>query len=516
MRRPRSENSSSLTVQLALPPPTPKQGYNVPYRANHRLNDDILIGIFNCYRLDNRRDWNRRLLWCKLSHVCQRWRHLIYESTFHLRMFIECSNKCPVILDTLDHLPPLPLSVSYRGGINTPTSEQELYDLRIYHPLRLPGRLFHIDLTLYPSMMDEVVILMDEHFPILKHLSLSYSYPDNPARTLPNFPKGFLAPNLRHLSIPNISPPRRLRFLTSTVSLVTLKLRNIQASSYVRPRVLAARLGSLPLLEELFIGFSIPITCPSTERELLGEQRTPVTLPSLKILRFYGVGAYLESLVAHIRVPLLEQVVIGLFNQVAFVLPHLCYLINITEVFMLSRARVSFHYDEVCVVGSTSAHGLGRSVPKPFYLRVTCKPLYWQIDCAAQICHALIPTLSGVEELTLYARQEIPTELQNRAIDSTTWHDLLRSFIGVKELYIYLVPAVLLEGLSRALQVDGVGSDPGFLPNLRSIHAKDNRFTSFIDTRQAVGRPVEFQLEEAPWSLVSSLSRRSSSTVASL
>ena len=110
----------------------------------------------------------------------------------------------------------------------------------------------------------------------------------------------------------------------------------------------------------------------------------------------------------------------------------------------------------------------------------------------AQICHALIPALSCVEELTLVLHQEIPTELQNGAIDSATWHDLLRSFIGVKQLYI---DDRLLEELSRALQADEVGSDLGFLPNLRSVHAKDNRFSSFIDDRQVVGRPVQFQHE---------------------
>ena len=406
-------------------------------------------------------------------------------------MFIECSDQRPVILDTLDHLPPLPLFISYRDWIYTANSEQELYDLRIYPPLRLPGRLFHIDLTLYPSMMDEVVILMDEHFPILKHLSLSFTYPNSPARTLPNpnFPKGFLAPNLRHLSLPAISPPRRLRFLTSTVSLVTLELHNIQASSYVRPRVLAARLGSLPLLEELFIRFSVPIPRPSTERELLGEQRTPVTLPSLKVLRFHGVGAYLESLVAQIRVPLLERLSIELFNQIAFVLPHLFNLINITEVFQLSSATVGFYMNGVNLQVPTWADSLSRS----FDLHVRCTPLDWQIDCVAQICHALIPTLSSVEELSLdYLRRWKPHELQNGAIDSTTWHDLLRSFIGVKKLYINY-RTLLNEELSRALQADEVGSDPGFLPNLRSIHTHGNEFTSFIDTRQAVGRPVEFQ-----------------------
>ena len=57
---------------------------------------------------------------------------------------------------------------------------------------------------------------------------------------------------------------------------------NIRASGYFRPRLLVARLQSLPQLEELSIGFSIPIPRPSAERELLGEQGTPVTLPNLK------------------------------------------------------------------------------------------------------------------------------------------------------------------------------------------------------------------------------------------
>ena len=80
--------------------------------------------------------------------------------------------------------------------------------------------------------------------------------------------------------------------------------------------------------------------------------------------------------------------------------------------------------------------------------------------------------------------------MRNGAIDSATWHDLLRSFIGVKQLRI---SNALLEELSRALQVDEVGLDPGFLPNLQSIRTRRNLYTSFIDTRQVVGRPVQFK-----------------------
>lgn len=81
--------------------------------------------------------------------------------------------------------------------------------------------------------------------------------------------------------------------------------------------------------------------------------------------------------------------------------------------------------------------------------------------------------------------------MRNGAIDSGTWHDLLRlrSFVGLKRLYI---DDKLLEELSRALGVDEVVSDWGFLPNLRSIHARRNLFTSFISTRYIVRRPVMY------------------------
>ena len=45
------------------------------------------------------------------------------------------------------------------------------------------------------------------------------------------------------------------------------------------------------------------ILCLNTEREHLGEEETPVMLPSLKIIQFEGVGSYLESLVAEFRAP---------------------------------------------------------------------------------------------------------------------------------------------------------------------------------------------------------------------
>ncbi|KAN0134672.1 hypothetical protein V8E53_007457 [Lactarius tabidus] len=400
-------------------------------------------------------------------------------------MHIKCTKGSPTV-DTLDHLSSLPIFVIYRSTHATMTEQDEL---GIYRALELHDRVRHIHLNLPPSILHKVLGLMDGHFPILEHLSLSFPTRNSIPLTLP---KAFLASNLRDLALWGVCLRKRLRLLTlltSTASLVTLTLGNIQTSNYFGPRLLVARLRSLPHLENLYIIFSIPMPRPSAERELLGEQRTPVTLPSLKNLRFKGVGAYLESLVAQIGVPHLERLDITLFNQIAFALPHLYHLINTTERFKLPTAVVFFSDDGVHITMADDSN-LPWLHPS-FRVRVMCKQLDWQIDCAAQICHELIPALSSVERFTFncFSRFQIPTELQNGAIDGTSWHDLLRPFIGVKELNIY---PELTEELSRALQVDEIGSDPGFLPNLRTIHTEDNLFTSFIDTRRVVGRPVKF------------------------
>ena len=447
--------------------------------AIDRLNDDILLDIFNRYRLEDKYRWNDRIGWRKLSHVCQRWRHLLYESAFHLGMHIECTNGTPVVNTLLDHLPRrLPLRVDYRSTL------KEKDEVGIYHALRLHNRVRYIRLQLTTSLLHNFLVRMDERFPILEHLSLWFAADKF---TTPKLPQAFFAPNLRHLALTGICLPKRLRFLTSTSSLVTLVLTEIRASSYFRPRLLVARLASLPGLQELSIGFSEPIPRPSTEWELSGDYGTPKTLPNLKAVWFRGVSAYLESFVAQIRVPLLERLDITLFNQTAFALPHLSHLINITDRFKRPTATVYFDSKFVWIYMPPDNSCSPRI--EPLCLYVTSKQLDWQVGCAGQICNALVPALSSVQRLTLEIYKALPTEWEDGEIDGISWHELLRAFVGVKKLYIR---RGLLGELSRALQLDEVGSDPGFLPHLEEIFAGDNLFTSFIDDRRLVGCPVLF------------------------
>lgn len=487
--------TNSLLVDLPPPPPTSERpGYPVHYTTINTLDDDILLVAFSYYRVVDENYWNDRIGWRKLSHVCRRWRHLIHSSAFHLGLHIHCTNGTPLV-HTLDHLPPLPLLITYRVTNATISRKDEM---GIYCAMRLRDRVRTIELDLPPSILHKFIMLMDEPFPILERLSLSYAVDGITSLVLP---QTFLAPNLRHLKLISVCLPKGLPFL-STASLITLVLTNIQVSGYFPPRQLVARLRSLPQLEELAIGFSIPLPRPSTERELLGDQETPVTLSNLKLLTFRGVSAYLECLLAQIRAPFLERLNITLFGQIAFSLPHLSHFTSIIEALKLPTAMVFFWRDKVFITMDRHSNSQEYGHDGRFILRVTYKHLDWQIDCAAQICSALMPVLSGVEKLTLdFYGLVVPTEWQNGEIEGTTWHELLRSFVGVKELHIC---GALLPELSRALQVDGVGTDPGLLPRLQDLvsvfkgkHA-DNLFDSFLHARGVGGRPVRLVRRQLP------------------
>ncbi|KAI9451455.1 hypothetical protein BJY52DRAFT_1352080, partial [Lactarius psammicola] len=493
--------TSGPTEDMDLPPPPPtseRPGYHVLYTNIESINNDILLSIFNYYRLVDENGWNLQLEWCKLSHVCRRWRYLIYESAFHLDMHILCTNGTPVV-DTLAHLPPLPLVINYQDATATIGAKDELGMSRA---LQLRDRVRSVVLSIPPASLHKLLVLMDDSYPILEHLSLSSTAKDADAGLI--LPMTFTAPNLCHLDLLGISLPKMLPLLSSTVALVTLTLTNVQSSGYFLPKHLVTRLRFLPQIEELSICFSIPIPRPSAESELSNAPGTPVTLPALKRLTFRGVGAYLESLVAQIRAPLLEQFAITIFNQVAFALPHLSRFADTTERLKLPIASVIFEYDAVSVVADQRDRHQRADGSPSLSFRVTCREFDWQVDCAAQICNALTPALSGVEGLTLdFDGQRIPTEWEDGAVDGASWRQLLGPFVGVRELRI--CDALAWE-LSFALDSDDAGLDPMLLPDLQELAPQleedhpNNAFSSFIDARQIAGRPV--RLSPSPVSRV--------------
>ena len=114
------DHVSTLTQYRPPPPPTSKRpGYEVLYRSPiDILNDDALLEIFNHLRLDDERGWDLRFQWSKLSHVCRRWRSLIFGSPSYLRMRLPVLNRASLV-PMLTHFPPLPLVIDCEPDTRT-------------------------------------------------------------------------------------------------------------------------------------------------------------------------------------------------------------------------------------------------------------------------------------------------------------------------------------------------------------------------------------------------------------
>ncbi|KAI0300014.1 hypothetical protein B0F90DRAFT_1817813 [Multifurca ochricompacta] len=374
------------TAKLILPPSPPtseRPGYSVLYTTVHRLNDDILLSIFDSYRLEDEDNWNRRSGWCKLSHK---------------RIPAMAEDEGEILLALQQH-----------GRIR-----------RVV--LQAPSPSLH-------RLLEDTNLIL---------------------------PRTFLAPNLHHLSLIGVAPPTGLPMLASAVTLVTLILTRIRASGYFPPAHLVTQLRFCPQLEELSIGFSVPY---------------PVPVPR--------GNCCLES------IPLFSGDSISHF------------LINSL---LLSQTYPSLP-ERQNVIGYREELG-----DEPFSLRVSCKQFDWQLDSAAQVCGALSPVLSAVEELRLdFDEHTTPSDWEN-AVDNVVWHELLLPFSGVKRLSVG--HALSLE-LSHALRLDAAGLVLELLPRLQELelelekeHAQE-AFAAFIVVRQLAGRPVH---------LTSSLEPRAPST----
>ena len=465
-------------------PISERPGYPVLYTIADILNGDILLVIFQHYQLDNQSEWNRKRRWCKLSHVCRKWRHLIHQSSFHLNVHIYFINGTPP-LNLLAHLPPFPLVVDYQGGDAND-------DCGVIHAIQCRDRILRIEYQAPCLHLGRLVVSMDESFPRLEFLSLSSTIKPEEGTRL-TLPSTFLAPDLRHLSLHGICLPKGLPFLASAFSLITLKLTDIQSHGYFSPETLVTQLQHIPQLEELSIGFSTPLPRPSTEGELLGAPMTHTALPTLRRLAFRGVSVYVENLLARISFPLLERCNITLFNQLNFTLPHLSHFTRTTETLRHPVANVIFNQEGVSFV-VTSRDELNDGT---FSLRVNCKPFDWQIDSATQVCSALVHALSAAEELTLdFDEENLPSDWRNE-VDALMWHALLWPFHGVKKL---CVGYPLASELSNALESDDAELVLGLLPELEELEAQvelehvNKAFETFIDARQLAGHHVRLSV----------------------
>ena len=493
---PRYARCFSMSCQLlSKHRPTGNRPRSAPI---HALDDDSLLNVFSFCRpiLDESKadtkqileggEWIQERWWYRLVHVCHRWRCLILESAFHLRLSLVCVRGTPVA-DMLAHSPTLPLIIDYLDEFNDITAKDKE---GIIHALQHRDRVRRIRIMNPIPILEELIITLEGEYPILEYLFIEHQWGQRPVtnRYL-GFPETFRAPHLRHLLLTNFVVSIGSPLLTTMGNLVTLSLNMIPPSSYFHPNAMLQRLSLMPQLETLAITFNSHFPSGDIQRQLL---RTPImtraTVPNLRWFAFQGASAYLEALLPWTTIPLLERLQVYFFNQLTYSILHLQQFMSTSGNLRLNTVELTFCDD--CLWVAAYPH----KEAKLFTLDMMLggRHLDWQVACTAQVFHTLRTKFSVVEHLTLeYSRHVISSEWNDEA-DRTQWRELLGALGKVKTL---CVDKALVEQLSRSLQPSKGELPTELLPELQELSCSElsfslDAFMPFVDARQKAGRPV--------------------------
>jgi hypothetical protein len=220
-----------------------------------------------------------------------------------------------------------------------------------------------------------------------------------------------------------------------------------------------------------------------------------ITLPNLREFYFKGVSAYLEGLVAQISAPVLSLLEIEFFNQLSFTVPHLLQFMGTLEILSFNTVRLVFN-------DRSTAFQLGESTNRgyPFWVRISCGHLDWQVSSTAQILDTLQPVLSVVEQLTLIHYKHNRSSEWHNEVDRTQWRQLFRPFSNLKTVR---VPNKLIGKLAPSLQTEDGEPPLELLPNLKVIESSGgdearDAFTPFLDERRVAGHPVNLTMDHHP------------------
>jgi hypothetical protein len=371
-------------------------------------------------------DGGRSSEWQTLVHVCRRWRNIIFYSHYRLKLQLECIPR-KSLMKTLDVWPPFPIIIN--GEYYSKSSEDNIMAM-----LKHNDRVCGINLrVLSSSLLENVVVAMQEPFPILTNLRLCFpekTVSDIPA-DLDSFLGGF-APSLRSLSLEGIPLAGVPALLLTATHLVYLSLSNIPHCAYFLPIAMVTCLSMLTSLKTLLLLFeSFLYESPGSRLDRdwrLPQARTG--LPALTSFSFKGACEYLEDFVARIDAPRLDDLHITFFNQLTFDTPQLAQFISRTPTFKAhNEACVEFYNSSVSVtLPQADSHRL--------HLRVSCRPSDWQLWALTPICTSSFPRALIPMVERLYVFDSSFGLHRQDGIDNSQWLEFLRAFSGVKDIYL--------------------------------------------------------------------------------
>ncbi|KAI0291196.1 hypothetical protein B0F90DRAFT_1778834 [Multifurca ochricompacta] len=472
--------------------------YVIP--ANSPFPIDILLDIFDFYRINDLYSWNYLHGWLTLMHVSRKWRQCILDSPSRLQLTLCLREETPV-LDMLTHFPPLPITLDYSFHENASDPEAES---GVLAALGYVDRLHSITLDGPDGILHKLALTMDEFIPTLTYLKLSTH-----SKSL-NLPRAFLggdAPNLRHLCLDGAYLPTLPSLLSSARFLTSLALR-VPKNEHHSPGELAECLHALLQLKDLSLNFLAfdPSSLINTESSHSGQQVSEqhFILPQLEQFDYCGESRYLEVLVGGLRMPHLKHLDVRLFPRLTFTTPHLSRLIENSINLVRFSARIIFtsNFAVLHIHPPSDDDESGRR--SGMRIIVSHERFDWQVHSMAQICSGLSPVLSDDVRNLIFDHDldKLPSNWQGE-VDPSLWLALLAPFRHVQNMWCSVA---LVEELGNALAAEvGDGSEAdevaAVVPELSMIITTWHRiraqsdiprraFNRFLTLRRSAARPV--------------------------
>ena len=463
------------------------------------LPDDVLIEVFGfCVDVDEDVDEGcngdgdrlRQDRWLTLVHVCRRWRYVVFASSRGLDLQLFCNPD--KLVKASDIWPDLPIVIyAFNRARKLPGVAS------IIATLKQPNRVCKICIDGIPNSLLKRFAAMSPRFPVLTNLKLL-----SMSRNVPILPDSFLggsAPHLQHLWLHGVPSPALPKLLLSATSLVKLRLWNLPPSGYISPEAIVNSLSALAKLKSLHLGFR----SPRSQANQQGRPPPPMTrvvLPALTELWFTGDNEYLEDTLPRIDTPLLCDVLITFFNQLAFDTPSLRDFISRTESFKVPhQAHLFFSQFHVTVM---LPHGDGVADLRILRLGILHHPSRSGCPTLVQMYNSCVPPFPTSEYLVINENEHSQPQWQDY-LQSAQWLNLFRSFTSVKCLwqsknFVRFVSSALggLTGLQvtevlPALQIIIVEGPQSSDPT--GVH---HGIMSFVAARDGYGSHVGVQFRE--------------------
>ena len=441
------------------------------------LPDDVLLNIFHHFLHASPQFWHT------LTHVCQKWRQIIFESPLGLRLRLHCTYGTPV-LKTLRYWPPFPLVINYGASQRSATPENEC---NIMAALEHADRVRTINFTVSSTLLKKISTI-SKPFSELEDLVLLSK--DNSQLTLPStFWWGHRLRTLRSTGIAFASLPQ---LLFPSQNLVDIQLDEIPSVGYFSPEAFANALCGMTQLETLSLHFlSYPPRRNLLSLPLFPQDR--VLIPALTCFKYRGTSKYLDSLVARIDAPHLGDINFTFFSQPTLDALQLGLFINRIELWRSPpRADILLSEDTISITFSQpgTSTRLG--------LQISCEQLDWQLSSISQICAQVSSFLFSVEDLRIEMAElsSAPNDT-----DDEQWLRLVCTFNGAKDFHL---AGELATAISCALRLSDEGHDI-VLPALRNLHVLQpvsvagpqwDSVESFVTQRKLSGLPIQVYVQQ--------------------